>query len=99
MIVLLDTVEQLKGQICELQGLPVDEQKLIFAGRSLDSTERHQKREKPLQVPMSRIRIPTGAPLEATVEQLKTLISLQSEATLVRAIWGAVVHHGQQCLP
>mmetsp|Transcript_17441 Transcript_17441/g.28785 ORF Transcript_17441/g.28785 Transcript_17441/m.28785 type:complete len:155 (+) Transcript_17441:71-535(+) len=34
-----DTVEQLKGQICELQGLPVDEQKLIFAGRTLDSAE------------------------------------------------------------
>ncbi|CAL1150081.1 unnamed protein product [Cladocopium goreaui] len=35
-----DTVEQVKGQICELQGLPVDEQKLIFAGRTLDSAER-----------------------------------------------------------
>jgi len=34
-----DTVESLKGRISELQGLPVDEQNLIFAGRSLESTE------------------------------------------------------------
>eukprot|EP00434_Breviolum_minutum_P001579 symbB.v1.2.001396.t1/scaffold75.1/size348941/2 len=33
------TVQSLKTQISEIQGVPVDEQNLIFAGRSLCSTE------------------------------------------------------------
>ncbi|CAK9007605.1 unnamed protein product [Durusdinium trenchii] len=33
------SVESLKTQIAEIQGLPCDEQRLIFAGRSLTNTE------------------------------------------------------------